>query len=66
MAKAKDLREKTHEELNVLLDECQRDLFHLRNKRMEEKKLEKPHQIYVKRKEIARILTVQKEKELAL
>ncbi len=64
MAKAKDLRDQSVEELEAAYNDCCAELFELRNKRMLEKKLEKPHLIRHKKLQIKRLLTVIREKEL--
>lgn len=62
MTKPQELRDQSLEELEALhLDSC-KELFKLKNRTREEK-LEKPHIIHNKRKEIARILTIINEKK---
>jgi len=62
--KAKDLRELTNNELNNKLDELRRELFNLRFQQSTHQ-LKNPTRIRVVRREIARILTILKEKEIA-
>lgn len=66
MLKAKDLRDQSLEELQAAHRDCCKELFILVNQSKQEKKLEKPHLLSQKRKDIARLLTVIREKELAL
>ena len=62
MLNAKELREQSSEELDLLLHDTKKELFALRNELRETKKLEQPHLITEKRRQIARILTVLCEK----
>lgn len=64
MKKAKEFRDQPQGDLAALLKDTRHELFELRNQRSASKKLEKPHQIRHKRREIARILTVLNEKNL--
>lgn len=61
MLKAKDLRDEKAEELDVKLEVLQKEIFELRSQKLDTK-TQKTHLIGQKRKEIARILTVKKEK----
>ncbi len=63
MLKAKDLKSESDEELDVKLETLLREVFELRSQTLDSK-TQKTHLIGQKRKEIARILTVKKEKEL--
>lgn len=65
MLKAKDLRDKNVEELAHDYEDVRRELFQLINEAKVAKKAEKPHKIREKRKDIARLLTVMHEKQLA-
>ncbi|HOK17921.1 MAG TPA: 50S ribosomal protein L29 [Caldisericia bacterium] len=60
--KAKDLRELTPDELNTKLNELRRELFNLRFQQTTHQ-LKNPARIRIVRKDIARILTILKEKE---
>ena len=60
--KAKDFRDKSVEELEATYDDLCKELFQLKNEGRHSKKLEKPHLIGQKKKEIARLLTVLNEK----
>lgn len=62
--KAKDLEVQSVVELKELLLDNRRKLFETINKLHMEKKTEKPHLARTIRKDIARILTVLREKEL--
>ncbi len=61
--KAQDLRNQSIQELNALVREEKRNIFDLVNSVRASKKAEKPSLIGAKRKDIARLLTVIKEKE---
>ncbi len=63
MSKAKDYRDMSVEELNALVTDTQKELFLLVNEHKLTKKLEKPHLIWSKKKDIARLLTVLTEKQ---
>ena len=63
MTKAKELRDQSLEELEAMYNDCCAELFELKNKSREDK-IEKPDRLYKKRKDIARILTIVKEKKL--
>ena len=60
--KVKDLKEKTVEELNQQLEESQRELFNLRLQQVAGQ-LENPSRIRELRRTVARIKTLQGEKE---
>lgn len=60
--KAKDLRELTTNELNNKIDELRRELFNLKFQQTTHQ-LKNPSRIKIVRREIARILTILKEKE---
>ena len=61
-AKLKEMRDRGSEELRKEIDEKRRHLFDLRSQAVTEK-LEDPSQLKKTRKEIARILTVLRERE---
>jgi large subunit ribosomal protein L29 len=65
MYKAKDLRAQALEELEASLLDHQKKLFQLTNQARLEKKVEKPHLIRQTKKEIAMLLTVITEKQMA-
>ncbi|MBA2727686.1 MAG: 50S ribosomal protein L29 [Parachlamydiaceae bacterium] len=65
MTKANDFRDKSVEDLEETYNETRKELFHLRNKMQHDKKLEKPHLLRIKRKDIARLLTILQEKQSA-
>jgi len=60
----KELFTKTIQELKNLLKEKRNELFSLRQE-LAQKKLKNTKSVFWKRKEIARILTILKEKELS-
>jgi large subunit ribosomal protein L29 len=62
MLKAKDLRDNSPEELKALESEKRKELFDLVNRRAREKKMDDPSSLRVLKKDIARILTVLRER----
>lgn len=62
MLKAKDLRDVVIEELEAQLQDIKAELFELVNEIKKSKKLDKPHLIREKKKNIAKLITVIKEK----
>lgn len=63
MAKAKELREQTDQQLTLLLGETQTNLFRLRVQ-SEAERLESPSEIHHAKREIARIKTILRLREL--
>ncbi|MEN2983928.1 MAG: 50S ribosomal protein L29 [Dictyoglomaceae bacterium] len=63
MVKARELREKTNDELKEELKKLRHELFNLRFQ-FKTGGLTNPHRIKLVRKDIARILTVLREREL--
>ena len=61
--KVKDLRQLSGEELQLELERVQRHLFDLRSQSVTEK-LEDPSMLTKAKRDMARILTVQREREL--
>ena len=61
MMKAQELRQLTAEELNTKLGELKEELFNLRFK-LEIKQLDNPHKITEVKHDIARVMTVLREK----
>lgn len=60
----KEIRNSSEQDFAELhLQKC-RALFDLRNQKSQNKKLDKPHRLRATRKEIARLLTVQRQREL--
>lgn len=64
MAKAKEYRDMSAEDLEAALVDVNRDLFALRNEFMGSKKSEKPHRLRLRRRDKARILTLMTEKAM--
>ena len=64
MLKAQDIRNESDEELSVKLEQLRREIFFLRGQKGLDSKSQKTHLIGQKRKEIARILTVKRERTL--
>lgn len=65
MKKAKDFRDMSVDELEATHHDLCKELFRAKNQMQQEKKAEKPHLINQAKKEIARLLTVLREKQLA-
>lgn len=63
MYKASELKNESGEELDVKLETLRKEIFELRSERLDSK-TQKTHLIRQKRKEVARILTVKREREL--
>ena len=63
MAKAKELREQTNQQLELLLGETQTNLFRLRVQ-SEAERLESPSEIVRSKRDIARIKTILRLREL--
>jgi large subunit ribosomal protein L29 len=63
MSKPADLREQTDEQLEMLLREVQTNLFRLRLQ-SETERLEAPSEIVKAKREIARIKTILREREI--
>ncbi len=64
MSKASDLREMSDEQIEFSLKEARQELFRLRFQAATEK-LDAPSNLKKLRREIARILTIQRQRELA-
>lgn len=64
MSKASDLREMSDEQIEFSLKETRQELFRLRFQAATEK-LDAPSNLKKLRREIARILTIQRQRELA-
>ncbi len=62
--KPAEYREMTDEQLTLALNDVQKNLFHLRFQSATER-LETPSEILKAKREIARIKTIQRERELA-
>ena len=63
MAKLKELRDQTEEQLNILIEDLDKEVFELRNELAMNKKLEKSHLIREKKKAKARALTILSERK---
>lgn len=61
MLKSEEIRNESEEELNVRLSALRKDIFNLRSELLENK-TKQTHLIGQKKKEIARILTIQTER----
>lgn len=65
METAKEFRDQSSEELVALACEKRKELFELVNKQAREKKIDSPAKVRGLKKDVARIMTVLREKELA-
>lgn len=65
MAKAKELRDQSPQELKAMVQDLSKELFQLRNEMKVTRKMEKPHLVRAKKKDRARIMTILREKEMA-
>lgn len=65
MTKAQQYRDLSVEELEAALSDARRELFQLVNQEKRVKKAEKPHLVFQKKKDVARMLTVLTEKQPA-
>lgn len=62
MAKTEEYRSQSTEELQAALMDLTQQLYTLKNKKIVEKTLEKPHRKKVTRRQIARVKTIMREK----
>ncbi|MBS0622892.1 MAG: 50S ribosomal protein L29 [Verrucomicrobia bacterium] len=60
---AKEYRDKSVQDLEMIHGDLRKELFQLRNERLLSGKLEKPHRLRSVRREIARALTLIGEKQ---
>lgn len=65
MKKAHEFRDQSLEELEIACKDARKELFDLNNETMQIKKGESSHLVRHKKHEIALILTVMREKQLA-
>ena len=63
MAKAKDFRDQSIEELKALYQDLSKELFQMRNEMKITRKMESPHLVCIKKKDRARVMTVLRAKE---
>lgn len=66
MKKAKDFRSESDADLQAQLQDLRKEIFGLKNAVSSKKEDVKPAQIQVKRKDVARILTVLRQRQLQL
>ncbi len=64
MAKAKELRDQSQEELKALYQDLSKELFQLRNEMKVTRKMEKPNMVRIKKKDRARVMTILRENEI--
>jgi len=64
MAKIKEFRGQSQEELKALYQDLSKELFQLRNEMKVTRKIEKPHLVRIKKKDRARVMTILRENEL--
>ncbi len=65
MTKAKDIRTESTQELEAQVQQMRKEIFELRNALSSKREDVKPSQIRMKRKDVARILTVLRQRELS-
>lgn len=65
MPYSKELKQSTSQELKEQMLTLRKDLFKLRNERELSKRLEQPHRLRSLRKDVARINTLLRERELS-
>jgi large subunit ribosomal protein L29 len=65
MAKAKELRDQSPEELKAIYQDLSKELFQTRNEMKVTRKIEKSHLVRAKKKDRARVMTILREKEMA-
>lgn len=63
MAKAKTYREQSDADLQAQCEEMRKEIFMMKNALSSKKEDVKPYQIQMKRKDVARILTVLRERQ---
>ncbi len=66
MAKKRDLKDQSVDELHAMARELDREIFELRNELAFNRKLEKPHLIKAKKKDRARVLTILTQKQMVV
>ena len=66
MAKTKELRDQAPEELKQLYQDLSKELFQMRNEMKVTRKIEKAHLVRMKKRDRARVMTILREKELAM
>lgn len=64
MAKVKELRHQSQEELKALYQDLSKELFQLRNEMKVTRKMEKPNLVRIKKKDRARVMTILRENEI--
>lgn len=62
MAKPKQLRDQSVEELKAQYRECSKDMYNINNENRTAKKVEKPHLMRAKKRERAQVMTILREK----
>jgi large subunit ribosomal protein L29 len=63
MTTLKEIRDQTDEQLNILIEDLDKEVFELRNEFAMNKKIEKSHLIREKKKTKARALTILSERK---
>lgn len=64
MAKVKEFRAQSKEELKALYQDLSKELYAFRNEMKVTRKMEKPHLVRIKKKDRARVMTILREQEL--
>lgn len=63
MAKAREYRDQSTQELEAAYEDIRKELFQLKNEVRRTKKVDKPHLFRQKKKDLARVLTIINEKK---
>ncbi|MCC6127767.1 MAG: 50S ribosomal protein L29 [Chlamydiae bacterium] len=66
MAKKKEIKDLSIDELKAKANELQREVFELRSELAFNRKLEKPHLLQAKKRERARVLTILTQKQVVV
>jgi len=64
MAKVKELRDQSQEELKALYQDLSKELFQLRTEMKVTRKMQQPHQVRIKKRNRARVMTILRENEI--
>jgi len=63
MTKAKELRDQTDDQLRILIEDIDKEVFEMRSEFAANRKLEQPHLIKAKKRDKARALTILSERK---
>jgi large subunit ribosomal protein L29 len=62
--KAKEMRDQPDNQLEILIEDLEKEIFELRNELVMTKKIEHPHLIKQKRRDRARAITILSERKM--